>query len=97
MFSFLRASALPASALLFALAGAGGFGCGENVLVTSWGLSLKASDAGADEIEEADAGYINIPAINAQRARVRAHRDEDRDKAESHPSDSRSSGEKSSH
>jgi hypothetical protein len=82
MFRFRRPPGLPASELLIALAVACGLGCGENVLVTSWELSLKASDAGANEetADGNDAGVRNNQAINAQDARVSAHKDANKDK-----------------
>lgn len=89
MFRFCRQPGLPAPEFLIALCVACGLGCGENVLVTSWELSLKAADAGAEEetVDGPDAGFRNIQAINAQRARVHARKEADKD----------SHGEKSSH
>jgi hypothetical protein len=82
MFRFPRQPGLPASELLVALAVVCGLGCGENVLVTRWELNLKASDAGAgEEVDGPDAGFGNLQAINAQRARVHARKEEaDKDK-----------------
>jgi hypothetical protein len=89
MFRFRRQPGSPASELLIALGVACGLGCGENVLVSSWELSLKAADAGAEEetADGPDAGFRNIQAINAQRARVHARKQADKD----------NHGEKSSH
>jgi hypothetical protein len=78
MVPFRRQSGLPASELLIALAVACGLGCGENVLVTSWELGLKASDAGA-RAEAADAGVDNLQARKAQQSRANAHREANRD------------------
>jgi hypothetical protein len=84
MFPFHRPPPLPTSGLLIALAAACALGCGENVLVTSWQLSLKAADAGAEEetVDDAgaDAGGDNVQARKAQQARANAHREENRDK-----------------
>lgn len=92
MVRFLRPPAL----LALALAAACGLGCGEDVLVSRWDLSLRASDAGAEETAEgSDAGFVNVQALNAQRARVHARKEEDKD---SHENDNRSSsGEKARH
>jgi len=82
MFQFRRQPGLPASELLIALAVACGLGCGENVLVTSWELSLKASDAGAEEepADGTDAGVPNLQGRAAQQARANAHKEENKDK-----------------
>jgi hypothetical protein len=92
--------ARPAAAVVLALAGA--LGCGENVLVSSWELALKTSDAGVapEEIEppahgkNGDGGRVpNYSAIAAQNARKAALKNESKE----HDARSSSESDKSNH
>jgi hypothetical protein len=82
------------SELLIALAVACALGCGKNVLVTSWELSLKAADAGAEEgtVDAGDAGVANLQAHKAQQARDKAHKQANKEKEEDRDNHDEKSG-----
>jgi hypothetical protein len=90
-----------ATRVVLAALAAGALACGEDILVSSWELGLKAAEPDAAAPVEldlpqsgagADAGALNYQAISAsQRARVQARKDEENWHGDNHASSDKSS------